>query len=457
MPEYRIEFPDGDTWKINVTGKKGDDALRTAHTRAAAARAAGGKIEPVSFEDCTVRKVTAQLRAELKGLTYLDAEALLEACKEIGTEYESKGLALTLRGMYYQLVSRGKLPSGQKEYDRVKNSLASARLRGTFPLDLLSDSSRTMHAGDATRYDLDIDNAIEQAKDWIPRLDQFFIEAARWYRQPDLPIVLFEKEAITNVFGPTCRELGISWMATKGYPSVSTLFELHQLLVRSMDPIIRSAEIDYLGYNHLQDLDPEKEKDLNELLSGHADAVNAQVNLSESDGYWTDENEEEGLQEHDEGERFRYRYGGLTATEWHQGTGRTIRLLYFGDHDPDGMEIPNDLERRLRIIQVRTGQIVPFTIERLGLNRAQIEKYNPPPFWAKESSSRHKKYITEHAWVNDRAWELDALDPTLLRDIVKTTVNGYFRKDIHATVQAAVKVARDEFNVRLRNDVLPNL
>ena len=52
MPEYRVEFPGGDAWKISIKGKKGKEALKAAHARATAARAANGEIEPVAFEDC---------------------------------------------------------------------------------------------------------------------------------------------------------------------------------------------------------------------------------------------------------------------------------------------------------------------------------------------------------------------------------------------------------------------
>jgi len=466
MPEYRVEFPDGQAWKITIKGKKGDDALRAAHTRAASARAAEGDDSPASFEDCIVEQLTPQVRARLKGLTYLTAEQLLQKCIEIGTEYEQQGMALTVRGMYYQLVSRGFLPSGQNEYGRVKNLLAKARLKGDFPLGLLSDSSRTLHVGDATRYDLDVDRAINQSDVWIRRLDRFFIQVNRWYRQPSLPIVLFEKEALSNVFGPLCRQLGVSWMATKGYPSVSTLYELHKLMKRAADRDLQEfGDLDHLDYGWLQDLDPtqprkrdEDESEREQLLRGHAEAMTELQSNMEWDGYWTGDVEEDGeAHEHDEGTLYRYRYGDLSATEWHQGGAQVLRLLYFGDHDPDGMEIPHDLERRLRIIQVRDGIIIPFTVERLGLNRDQIEEYDPPPFWAKPSSSRHGKYLAEHPWAQNRAWELDALDPPVLRALTEDAVEGYFDEGIHEANQDAVEVAREAFNERLRTEILPAL
>jgi len=256
MPEYRVEFPDGEAWTINVTGKKGKQALEAAHQRAASARAAQGQ-DPSPYEDCKTQKMTPQLRAALKGLTYLTSAQLLATCTTIGNSYQSQGMSLTVRGMYYQLVSKGFLPSGQTEYNRVKNLLAAARLKGDFPLGLLSDSSRTLHPGNATRYDLDIDRTIALADDWVHNLDRFFLQIGRWYRQPDLPIVLFEKEALSNVFGPLCNKLGVAWMATKGYPSVSTLFSLHQMMVRASDHDIQTyGTLEHLGYDFLENLDP---------------------------------------------------------------------------------------------------------------------------------------------------------------------------------------------------------
>ena len=107
MPEYRVAFPDGEAWTINIPkGKKGSDALTAAYTRAVRARATDGKSSP-PIEDCEVQKYTPKLRAQLKGLKYLTGADLLTLCTDIARQYQRKRLGLTGRGMYYQLVSRG--------------------------------------------------------------------------------------------------------------------------------------------------------------------------------------------------------------------------------------------------------------------------------------------------------------------------------------------------------------
>ena len=468
MADYRVEFPDDQVWTIALKGKSGEVALRAAHQRASAARAAEGLTKLVPFRQCVVRKVTPKLRAELEGLPYLTWEQLLEHCRVIGSEYQRQQLGLTVRGMYYQLVSRGFLPSGKKEYDRVVNTLSQARMKGDFPLGLLTDSSRRLREGDATRYDLDVDDAIRQAGEWIPQLDRFFLRGARWYRQHTVPIVLFEKEALSNVLGPVCRELGVTWMATKGYPSLSTLFKLHQQMVATIDPALLGWSLEDLAWEGLQALDPTKKRpakgdehsEFEMVVRGHELAIEELLAVFEhgTDFHWTKEHEEDGTAvTHSRGKSKRFGYGDLTADEFHQGTARRIRILYLGDHDPDGLEIPLDLERRLRVLQVRTDQLIPFEVQRLGLNREQIEEYDPVPFWAKLSSAQHGKYVERHPWARGRAWELDALEPTVLRDLTQDAVESFFDEDIFDGVQAAVQTARDRFNERMQSDLLPSL
>jgi hypothetical protein len=49
----------------------------------------------------------------------------------------------------------------------------------------------------------------------------------------------------------------------------------------------------------------------------------------------------------------------------------------------------------------------------------QVEKYNPPPNPAKITDSRAAGYIRE---FGDESWELDALDPDVLVDLIRTNI-----------------------------------
>jgi hypothetical protein len=113
-------------------------------------------------------------------------------------------------------------------------------------------------------------------------------------------------------------------------------------------------------------------------------------------------------------------------------------VLYFGDHDPDGWEIPRSALRNLnKLLEVR-GIELQIEFKRIALTMEQVKKYNPPPFEAKITSSRYSGYVNEHD--TEEAWELDALEPTVLRDLIKEQVDLLFDRDIY------------DDQIKLRND-----
>lgn len=89
---------------------------------------------------------------------------------------------------------------------------------------------------------------------------------------------------------------------------------------------------------------------------------------------------------------------------------RTI-ILHFGDHDPSGLDMTRDIVDRLKLF----GSSV--TVERLALNMDQIEQYAPPPNPTKMTDVRADAYVAEHG---DESWELDALEPSVLADLVES-------------------------------------
>lgn len=55
---------------------------------------------------------------------------LIDTCNDIISNYESRGYTLTLRQLYYQLVSRDIIPNKQKEYSRLGSIVSDARMAG---------------------------------------------------------------------------------------------------------------------------------------------------------------------------------------------------------------------------------------------------------------------------------------------------------------------------------------
>jgi len=105
--------------------------------------------------------------------------------------------------------------------------------------------------------------------------------------------------------------------------------------------------------------------------------------------------------------------------------GKKVKLLYAGDHDPSGLDMVRDIQERVIEFLTRghdaeyftTVPIVEyFQIVPLALNMIQIRQYNPPPNPAKIKDPRATWYIEKYG---NSSWELDALRPEVLRDIVE--------------------------------------
>ena len=63
----------------------------------------------------------------------------------------------------------------------------------------------------------------------------------------------------------------------------------------------------------------------------------------------------------------------------------------------------------------------PIEVRRLALNRDQVERYRLPPNPAKETDSRFAVYAEQ---FGPKSWELDALDPTVIADLIRAELDS---------------------------------
>ncbi len=94
---------------------------------------------------------------------------------------------------------------------------------------------------------------------------------------------------------------------------------------------------------------------------------------------------------------------------------RNPTVIYLGDHDPSGLDIPRELRGSFDMYEC-------FFVEirRIALNMTQIEECSLPPNPAKSTDSRAAKYFAEHGY---QSWELDALTPDVLSKLVDDAIN----------------------------------
>ena len=318
----------------------------------------------------------------------LTSGEFLEACRDIAEDYFDQGLRLTVRQLYYQIVSRGLETNGDHVYKRTVATLSKARLAGAFPMHLIEDRGRNVGRtqGDAR---LDVDAAERSAAEDLRSAPEANLWSGRWIGQPVLPFVWVEKEALSGVFEKPCDDLNVGLFPCKGYPSLQALWSF----LEGVSGLIASEKEDPAVLAALEELDVEV------------------------DDVWSE-----------------------------------IVILYFGDHDPDGLEIPRSALRNLEELvlvhgDTLAGPVPPIRFERVALTVSQIREFNPPPFPAKPSSARFAGYV-EETGLRD-AWELDALRPDVLRDLIRANVDRHFDARIWSRARLIVTDRREALRERI--------
>ncbi len=96
--------------------------------------------------------------------------------------------------------------------------------------------------------------------------------------------------------------------------------------------------------------------------------------------------------------------------------GQTPIIIHLGDHDPSGIDMSRDISDRLELF------MGGLELKRIALNMDQVRQYNPPPNPAKITDTRAQKYIKK---FGNKSWELDALEPQVLSDLIRETILEY--------------------------------
>ena len=95
-------------------------------------------------------------------------------------------------------------------------------------------------------------------------------------------------------------------------------------------------------------------------------------------------------------------------------------VLHFADHDPNGIDMTRDNIERLAVYAR-----ADIEVRRLALNMDQVRRYRPPPNFAKETDKRFRSYVTK---FGNKCWELDALSPTVIADLIRVELKSMIKK-----------------------------
>lgn len=280
---------------------------------------------------------------------------VISSVEMILEEYDSQGYKMTLRGIYYQMVSRKLFPDDRRwsrdpkakkwyrdpngtvnadpNYDWLGGIVNDARLAGMIDWTLMVDETRSLH---------NYGGWSESIKEYVESFaDGYSID--KWKGQPYSPEVWVEKQALEAVVAKACKQVDIPYFSCRGYNSQTAMWRAAMRLLYC----IREEE-------------------------------------------------------------------------------RIPFIIHLGDHDPSGIDMSRDIIDRLELFVDKHADARVINFERIALNMDQILEYNPPPDPAKLSDSRCKSYIDEYG---EDAWELDALEPSVIEDLILNKINEIIDQD----------------------------
>lgn len=129
-------------------------------------------------------------------------------------EYIQQGYRLTLRQLYYQLVSRDIVPNNQKEYAKLSGLLVEGRMAGEVDWDAIEDRIRIPYLP------YWVNGIVDAMNDTIQqyRLD-------RMKDQESYIELWVEKDALSGVLKPITSYYHINLMVNRGYSSCSAMYD----------------------------------------------------------------------------------------------------------------------------------------------------------------------------------------------------------------------------------------
>ena len=68
----------------------------------------------------------------------------------------------------------------------------------------------------------------------------------------------------------------------------------------------------------------------------------------------------------------------------------------------------------------------------IALTMAQVKRYNLPDNYAKETDQNYKTYV--ETYKTDKSWEVDALDSSILTEVLERTITGLLDLDLYENI-----------------------
>jgi len=258
---------------------------------------------------------------------------LIETARDILAEQNP----MTVRQVYYQLVSRQVIKNNRGAYQAVSNALVDARREGLIPWEWIEDRLRRPRT-------VSMWNGLSDFAETCRRAYRRDV----WDTQPEYLEVWLEKDALSGIFEDVLDPYGVTLNVGRGYDGWDSI---HNAATRYLD------------------------------------------------------------------------------------TDAAVTVLYFGDFDPSGEDMNRSLKERLASLGCAP------EIIKCALVPEDIERYDLPPDFAKQTDTRATAFIAKHG---DVSVELDALPVDVLRDRLIKEVSSRMDLDALKKIQELEETERSQ-------------
>lgn len=122
--------------------------------------------------------------------------------------------------------------------------------------------------------------------------------------------------------------------------------------------------------------------------------------------------------------------------------GKTPIILYFGDYDPSGEDIPRAIQENIQ--RLGCGSV---ELKRIALMEHQVIEWKLPPAPAKDTDSRTAN------WTGLGQVELDAVKPEKLQKLCQDAIDEIFDYDLYNQLDKLAETERKEYRKQLKKYV----
>lgn len=199
----------------------------------------------------------------------INRQQLIEAVRDIIDRYDTK---LTLRQIFYQLVSKHIIPNNISAYQRLSKTLVWARHNGEIDWESIEDRTRILHGRDEEPETPE--DHFRGAMRYFANCDDYY-RLPFWHNQEKYLEVWFEKQALQSLFYRITDQYNVSGLPIRGYSSHTVGHELRKRVEEIIEqrPMIKEYIILYFG-----DFDPSGE-DIFRFIQDMSEMFNLSINF----------------------------------------------------------------------------------------------------------------------------------------------------------------------------------